>query len=424
MSRPDPNYIPKLTHNRASGKAVVRLSGVDIYCGRWGTAEAQSRYDREVAEWLARGRTPKQVRGAVTEGSVESLHEKRADAVAVNTVLLAFWKHAENYYRDPNGKPTSQLSTYRQTIRVVRSMYGLEPVEKFGPLALRAVRQRLVSDGLARSEVNRRVSLVRKIFKWSASEEMIAFDVYHRLTSVTGLQKGRTAAAEDEPVNPIDEVHVHATIAYLNRQVAGLVRFIRFTGCRPGEACRLRCDVDRSGEVWLYKPHHHKNAHRGKSRVVPIGPKAQAALAEFAGVPAEEYVFSPRASVAARNAERSARRRTPRYLSHVERNTKKRKADPKRPAGKRYTTQAVDHAVARAVKCANRTRIEAAVDVEFHVVDWSPNQLRHTYATEVRKLKYGAEGAQVILGHERLNTTEIYAEKNLALAVRIAKRIG
>jgi integrase len=56
----------------------------------------------------------------------------------------------------------------------------------------------------------------------------------------------------------------------------------RFTGCRPGEACAIRrCDIDTGGTVWLYKLSHHKTSHRGKSRVIAIGPKAQELLKQF-----------------------------------------------------------------------------------------------------------------------------------------------
>jgi hypothetical protein len=48
------------------------------------------------------------------------------------------------------------------------------------------------------------------------------------------------------------------------------------TGMRPGEACRIRlAEIDRSGEVWLYRPSRHKTAHHGHARVIAIGPKAQ-----------------------------------------------------------------------------------------------------------------------------------------------------
>jgi hypothetical protein len=45
--------IPKLTHHKASGQAVVRLSGSDCYLGPWGSRTARDEYDRRIAEWLA-----------------------------------------------------------------------------------------------------------------------------------------------------------------------------------------------------------------------------------------------------------------------------------------------------------------------------------------------------------------------------------
>ena len=54
---------------------------------------------------------------------------------------------------------------------------------------------------------------------------------------------------------------------------------------------------------------------------------------------------------------------------------------------------------------------------------WHPNQLRHTFATAVRK-QHGLEAAQVLLGHSRADVTQIYAEKNEALAAVIAAKMG
>ena len=62
----------------------------------------------------------------------------------------------------------------------------------------------------------------------------------------------------------------------------GLVRIHRLTGMRPAEVCQLRpCDIDRTDEVWTYRPESHKNQHRGRDRVVPLGPKAQAVLLKY-----------------------------------------------------------------------------------------------------------------------------------------------
>jgi integrase len=54
---------------------------------------------------------------------------------------------------------------------------------------------------------------------------------------------------------------------------------------------------------------------------------------------------------------------------------------------------------------------------------WSPNQIRHTRGTEIRKL-YGLEAAQVILGHASADVTQIYAERDADKARDIVRQIG
>lgn len=70
---------------------------------------------------------------------------------------------------------------------------------------------------------------VRRVFKWGAGEELIPFEVYQRLTTVAGLQIGRTEARESERVEPVADAVVEATLPFLNRYVRGLVEFQRLT---------------------------------------------------------------------------------------------------------------------------------------------------------------------------------------------------
>src|SRR5262249_25154314 len=153
------------------------------------------------------------------------------------------------------------------------------------------------------------------------SEQLIPVSVYQALATVTGLQRGRTAARESDPIKPVDDAVVDATPPYLNRHVRGLVKFQRLTGCRPGEACLVRrCDIDMGGAVWLYKPAHHKLAYRGKSRTIAIGRQAQQVLWEFFTPNINDYLFSPVRAVGELRALRSVKRKTPRYPSHMARN--------------------------------------------------------------------------------------------------------
>jgi hypothetical protein len=50
--------LPTYRKHRASGQAIVTLSGQDFYLGSHGTKTSHLEYDRLVAEWLARGRRP------------------------------------------------------------------------------------------------------------------------------------------------------------------------------------------------------------------------------------------------------------------------------------------------------------------------------------------------------------------------------
>ena len=54
---------------------------------------------------------------------------------------------------------------------------------------------------------------------------------------------------------------------------------------------------------------------------------------------------------------------------------------------------------------------------------WSPNQLRHSAATFLRK-EFGIEVARIILGHSSAAVTEVYAELDQARAMEVMAQIG
>lgn len=54
---------------------------------------------------------------------------------------------------------------------------------------------------------------------------------------------------------------------------------------------------------------------------------------------------------------------------------------------------------------------------------WHPHQLRHTYATQVRK-EFGLEAAQILLGHAKADVTQVYAERDLSRAAAVIHKIG
>ena len=117
-----------------------------------------------------------------------------------------------------------------------------------------------------------------------------------------------------------------------------------------------------------------------------------------------------------------------------------RKQSPQRIAGERYAEQAYARAIKRGCEIAfgmpkQLRRIDGKMTPEekFKLHQeasqwrsehcWTPNQLRHTAGTAIRKA-CGVEAANVILGHGDLQTTEIYAERDLERAAGIMRQLG
>lgn len=292
-------------------------------------------------------------------------------------------------------------------MRPVRRLYGATPARSFGPLALRAVRDAMVKDGLARTTINGRVGRIRRAFKWAASVEMILASVAESLRTVDGLREGRTESREAPPVQSVPVERVEATLPLLPRPIAAMVRFQLLTGCRGGEVMAIRgCDLKTDDLVWEYRPGRHKSRWRGKARVIPLGPRAQEVVREFLKADPAAYLFSPSDTVAEVQGRRRASRKSRPTLSEKAR----RKDAPGAGHGRRYKKGSYLQAVMRACRRAG-------------VPHWSPLQLRHTAATTIRA-RYGLETAQTVLGHSRADVTQIYAERDLEKARAAMAEIG
>ena len=147
--------VPSLRHHRPSGRAVCTIAGKDIYCGRYGSPEAQAEYDRLIGEWLASGRTVSQASG---DGSV-----------SVAELLVAYLRFCETFYRPPS----TEIERIRRALRPVAQKYGHTAACDFGPLALKAVREGLVAERLSRRFINQLCGRIVRCWKWGCENEMV-----------------------------------------------------------------------------------------------------------------------------------------------------------------------------------------------------------------------------------------------------------
>lgn len=313
----------------------------------------------------------------------------RPDGTPVFTVneLCDRWiANAQAYYRRPDGTATGRAGIQSHLVRDLRELYGRRPVEALTHPDMLRLRDRLVGRGLARTTVNGVLGTLRRMFAWALDEALVSAQTKAELTQVANLRAFRSPARETEPVRAVPDDVIEATCAHLPGSLADMVRVHRLTGMRPGEVCGLAWDrIERVGEVWAYRPAHHKLEWRRQARVVAIGPRAQAVLEKYAG--ADGAIFSPARALAERAADARAAR-----VSPVGEGEDGRRAAARREAGMEvrkaagsWDVNAYCRAIARA--CA-RHGIER----------WSPNRLRHTCATAVRR-RLGIAAARAVLGH-------------------------
>lgn len=323
--------------------------------------------------------------------------------VTVSVALGRHQAHAQAYYVDANGKPTGEATNLRLASRELDELFGAQPVASFTPRDLKRVQEAMVDADLCVNEVNKRIRKIRQIFKWFVSEEIVEPIVWQGLQAVSPVKAGRSTVRATAPVGPAPEAHVWDAVAKMPKTVKAMVKLQMYTGMRPGEVCDMRqIDLDTNGEVWLYRPRTHKNAHRGKSREILIGPKAQEEIKPFLKRNVMAELFSPREAMSQRHSARATHRKVP--------------WQPKpgaRKLGEKYTTMTYRQAIHYACKAAG-------LEEDCW---WSPNQLRHNFATMARKTS-GVETARAALGHAKLETTEIYAEIDEARVRELVLKIG
>jgi len=371
-------------HDTTTGKRQ------DFWLGEYGTPESRARYARLLATWESGGRR--------LPGRQSPL--RPAAGPTVTEVMAEYWATMS-----VRGYSSSHIAMIRSTLRRWREHFGRQPAAEITPAMLRNWRATIAYQVSADSAC-RATMIVLAMYRWAVSHDLVPVEVYQRLKTIEPLRRPKPKAVGPAPIDAVAAVR-----DCVPAQVRAMIDLQLLTGMRPGEVCAIRpCDIDMSGSVWLYRPETHKTAHRGHERVVYLGPQAQAVLRPFLiGRPTTAYCFSPAEAMAAWRAARHAARKTP--ISCGNRPGTNRKAEPRRQAGERYTTGSYARAIVRA--CARAG-----------VQHWRPHQLRHNYATEVRK-RYGLEAARILLGHcSALVTEAVYAERDQQAAMRIAAEIG
>lgn len=149
MARPKKLVPSYLRHS--SGQARVLISGKYHYLGKYGSPESKVEYGRLVALMQSGQPIPS-----------KKLPKSR-DGITVGELVLRYISELQATYKGP--RVPSQVSVMRSAVRPLLEIYCDTPARDFGPLALAAVRNRMVELMWARSTINNQVSRLKQIWK-------------------------------------------------------------------------------------------------------------------------------------------------------------------------------------------------------------------------------------------------------------------
>lgn len=391
-----------------SGQSVCTIDGRDFYLGKHNSPKSLARYAVLIARYQSGGLS------LPSDFSVESLDEnakfllqsspvlepeRQADEpILVCHVTAAYRIYAEKTF----GSDSKELSRIKKVCKDLENNDGNILADEYGSKALMRQRDRWVETGrCCRAYVNRLVDTLKKVFVYGILEELVDESVAVKQNLVPCLREGKTKAHDNDKVKPVPLDAVRATAKHLPPIVRDMVRVQLATGMRPSELFRLRpCDLDRSGDVWMYRPPEHKNRKKGKDRSIPILGDAKEALIDYLNRASDSFCFSP--------AETSAWARSQQRAQRVGSGSRKPiKVSPASKPNTQYTANGYRQVIARACDKAG-------------VPHWTPYQLRHRNLTDIRHA-LTAEHAQAMAGHSSLKQTETYASVSEAKAIEAAK---
>ena len=287
----------------------------------------------------------------------------------------------------------------RAAVEALIESHAAMPAARFGPKALGEIQRRLVHTlcktrsgrhravanppTLSRTEVNRRVNGIRRLFRWGVSQEVVPSQTVLALEALPGLRAGE--ARDSAPVMAVDPAVVRATQEQLRKDghdgIASVIELLRWTACRPSEVCTITAgdlyETDEGLEIRLGT--HKTKKHTGTERVIPLNDRAaeivQRALLDGRSTDPNRLLFTTTTQ-------------------------------------KPITSNGLYQAIRRAARHAG-------------LPHWTAYQLRHLGATEMLDAGCSEAEASAMMGHTPGSTVvRRYSKDRVRLARRASKGIG
>ena len=347
-----PNPIPRYVLH-SSGRARIYFDKEFRYLpGPYGSPESWARFHEMCDVVAATGKLPPD-------------DAKKQQPLTVQELGYRYLTYCVDYYGCTANR--NEAVNLKYAVESLTLLCGSRLADSIAPADLKAVRKALINKGHVRRSINKRAVQIVALYKWAVEEGLVPADVWHRLQSVKPITPGREGAIDNEPVEPVPESVLAATLAELPADKHAAIRVQRLTGMRSGELLRMSPDqVDMTGMHWIYTLATHKTrAHIGDTYILIPAPAAAILLERMPAKPDQAWF---------------------------------------------------GWSVGWLAKSVAKAAIRAGVP------HWHPHQLRHNLATEIAE-RIGLEAAQKVLRHTNPKMTKAYARDTIDGLKAVADRL-
>jgi hypothetical protein len=272
-------------------------------------------------------------------------------------LAVLFMKWATEYHVGKSATHVYNSETighYKTALKQLVLQFGNIPVNDFRPLDLITLQKYWTTHGIrkngyARKSINQFIGIIKQAFKHAVKFGYADSSVYHAILTVDNLKKGKTTAPEYRDVKPVDLEIVKLTLPFMPPIIADMVKIQFYCNMRGQDVRNMRsCDIDfnKYPGVWVYTPFTHKNSNKGKTLQKAIPIPAQEILKPYLNKNPDEFLFSPKDSIALKNIERRQGRKSLNKKGEVQPSHVNRKKDnPKRTPGSQYSRSSYNRAI-------------------------------------------------------------------------------
>lgn len=271
----------------------------------------------------------------------------------------------------------------------------------------------------SRGYLNKLLSQWKRIIHYGINAGYIRPEIWSAIRDFPLVKENDVAAPPSLPQREaVDDSVINYTLPILPPTVARFVRFLRGTGARPSELCKIQVkDLIRlDNGLYLFAPDKHKTAAKNKKRYIAFSHSESAEIEEvIAGKSPDDYLFSPK-DLALEIFDKKHRERKTKVQPVQINRARRRKKNRLARFRDYFTTESIGRTLRYRIMKFNKS-----APANKQIPYWTLYQVRHAAFT-ANSAAFGIEQAAKIAGHASPDMAKVYDHSARLAAIEAAEK--